>query len=629
MVRTVNDWIEARQTTKAIRFHFRTKYPNRDIKCRVIRHLRTQLQSKSKRDNGMDALVLQLNEWNATGGVGIVQYSNLVISRIIFQYPPIRQVAKLFGVVSTVDGTHNTTMHEKATLISCCCQDSFGKLCQSGAEWADGESAQSINEILQALGLEVETLITDASKASFSVVEMLHCGHILCSYHFRKHLSTAMDNLDADERKQIWESVMKCLRWQGYFDDAALVQDIDATHRLYKGKNAKLDIVLDTLKNHRFQLCAFHTKKLFGFGKSSSQLSECWNSQIKGGNTYSRFLRAQGFIETLIHMATSMRIYVDETIDRINACVTAKHVVSDWIREKIESSIRKIARCLSPEPRLQGTFEGDNGHELWLLYESVPVKGYLPAFQQKHTLKFSESGLCTCMCPYFTSTRLPCNAMVTLLARKGIVSIEHICKYLNPMWLVKNHPLFHLANIPAVRPSSSVTIATVQPFAEVSQRLNTESLRSLTIPTDINGRRAWLTSLWDQVLPASIACANEARTLAEILIRRRSALGNAHVLLVPPPLGITQSQVTSGAGPASAVLNLANGAYNRTQRGRITAARVRDPSCYSVWKTAAQGQPVKCLCGVEHVNDKKVVPYSLFRLSHSSFNSRTGCICPS
>jgi hypothetical protein len=619
MVRTVNDWLEARQGTKAIRFHFRAKYPNKDIKPRVIRHLRTQLLSKTKRDNGIDALIEQLNSWDATGGVGIIQYSNMEISRILFQYPLIREVAKVFGVVSTVDGTHNTTKHEKATLISCCCQDSFGKLCQSGASWADGENAQSIHEILEALGLNIETLITDASKASFSVVETLNCGHILCSYHFRKHLSTAMDNLDTDMRKRIWESVMKCLRWQGYQNDAHLVHDIDETHRLYKGRNAKLDIVLDTLKKYRVQLCAYHTKQIFGFGKTSSQLSECWNSQIKGGNSYSRYLRAQGFIETLIHIATSMRIYVDETITRIRECLTAKHVVSDWIRLKLECSIRKISRCLSPEPRLHGTFDGDGGHELWLLFESVPVKGYLPAFQQKHEIKFSESGLCTCTCPFYTSTRIPCNAIATLLARKGIVSIQDISKFLNPMWLVKNHPIFPLANIPAVPASTTLSLSSIPAVTastlsrgpvhvELAQRFNSDALRSLIVPTDVSGRRAWLTSLWEQVLPGSIACAQEARTMAEFLMRRRSALGNSLVLLVPPPLAVTNAQVQSGSGPMASVANLANASYDRRVRGRITIARSRDPSCYSVWKSAGLGQQVTCLCGVQHTNEKKVTP---------------------
>ena len=234
MIRTIHSWFDARQQTKAIRFHFRQKYPNKDVKKKVIRSLRTQYEHRATRNNGMDDLLKQLRIWESEGGVGKVSYSNLEISSIQFQHPLIREVAKLFGVVSTVDGTHNTTKHEKSTLISCCCQDSFGSLCQSGASFAATESAQSIREILDVLGLDVETLITDASKASFAVVEALRCNHILCSYHLRKHLSTSLENVDAAERKIIWDAVMKCLKWQGFKTERDLVAVSDLILAVYR-----------------------------------------------------------------------------------------------------------------------------------------------------------------------------------------------------------------------------------------------------------------------------------------------------------------------------------------------------------------------------------------------------------
>jgi hypothetical protein len=172
----------------------------------------------------MDELIKQLRIWDDSGGVGRIQHNNLEITGIQFQHPLIRPVAMLFGVVSTVDGTHNTCKHEKATLLTCACQDSFGSLVESGASYAVSESEQSITTVLETLGMKIETLITDASKASFAVVAQLKCGHILCSYHFRKHLSQAMENLDTDERKLVWNAVMKCMNWQGYKNDEGLVQ---------------------------------------------------------------------------------------------------------------------------------------------------------------------------------------------------------------------------------------------------------------------------------------------------------------------------------------------------------------------------------------------------------------------
>lgn len=130
----------------------------------------------------------------------------------------------MFGVVSTLDGTHNTTKHEESTLLTCACQDSFGSLCQSGASYAASESLQSLSTLVDVLGIALETAITDASKASFALAAAKKCGHVLCHYHYRKLLSQAMEYVDAGSRRAIWDAVMKCLKWQGYKTDDELVQ---------------------------------------------------------------------------------------------------------------------------------------------------------------------------------------------------------------------------------------------------------------------------------------------------------------------------------------------------------------------------------------------------------------------
>ena len=52
-----------------------------------------------------------------------------------------------------------------------------------------------------------------------------------------------------------------------------------------------------------------------------------WCPHIATGNQYSRFLRAQNYVETLIHIAMNMRLYIDETIKKIKDCVKAKQQV--------------------------------------------------------------------------------------------------------------------------------------------------------------------------------------------------------------------------------------------------------------------------------------------------------------
>ncbi len=221
-VRTICCWLDAMQSTKQIRFHFRKKYPNTDVKRRVIRSLRNR--HKKIMGDGMDLLIEKLNSWDQAGGVGKLQFANMEVAGIQVQHPLIRAIAKMFGVVTTIDGTHNTTKHEKSTLICATGLDSFGHLFHSGLAFSATENVESMHRLIELLGLDVETLISDASKASLALVQVLKCAHILCSYHYRKLFSQSMDNMSADRRKLIWESVMKALRWNGYKYDDDLMQ---------------------------------------------------------------------------------------------------------------------------------------------------------------------------------------------------------------------------------------------------------------------------------------------------------------------------------------------------------------------------------------------------------------------
>jgi hypothetical protein len=160
----------------------------------------------------------------------------------------------VFGVVSTLDGTHNTTKHEESTLLTCACQDSFGSLCQSGASYAASESLHSLSTLVDVLGIALETAITDASKASFALAGAKHCGHILCHYHFRKLLSQAMEHVDAAARKSIWNAVMKCLKWQGFKTDDELVQ-------VKPTKNSCLYFTNSQVAGHRCNHKVSHTQE--------------------------------------------------------------------------------------------------------------------------------------------------------------------------------------------------------------------------------------------------------------------------------------------------------------------------------------------------------------------------------
>lgn len=270
-----------------------------------------------------------------------------------------------------------------------------------------------------------------------------------------------------------------------------------------------------------------------------------------------------------------------------------------------------------PAARLQGTEGGDQGYEIWLLFESVPVQGYLPAFQQRHLVKFKlgDPGPCNCSCSHFTSTKLPCCAMCSVLASKNIQSFEDIAKYMEDMWLVKNHPLFQLAthsSPSAALPVAEVpSIVTTGPSNAVSD-LNREAMQQMVLPTDATGRHAVLMQLVHQIMPTTCASAALSRSLYFLLVQHRSLANHSQSILRPPITEISRAQEACGVGPASDVVNLSKvtPAYKRGSKHRVTTAKTRDPSCYTIHKTAAQGAEVECLCGEKHINDHKVCLFS-------------------
>ena len=153
------------------------------------------------------------------------------------------------------------------------------------------------------------------------------------------------------------------------------------------------------------------------------------------------------------------------------------------------------------------------------------------------------------------------------------------------------------------------------------QNFNDVALRATSLPSDAAGRSSVLASLWSQVFTPSVQSVQHCRNLYELLVRHRASLTHSSNLLVAPPTTLTQAQLTAQAGPITAVLNLSARDYNPAARRRVSTARAKDPSCYSVHKTAGNGQQVTCLCGVGHINDHKVRRlYSCLLLHVISFN---------
>jgi hypothetical protein len=216
----INAWLVGGISTKIIRLKFRKAFgnPPTDVARRVVRKLRAAQKARVD-PHEMDRLLKFLAEWQAAGGVGMVKHTNWRITTVVMQHPLIRKVAQVFGRVTTLDGTHNTTRYEGATLIDAATQDSFGKTVYTGCQYSEAESEDAITSMMEALGLAdiVQTVISDNSKAAAAYIagapRLIH--HVLCFWHFRKNFSQSLETLNHEERTEIWDAVMTILKWRG------------------------------------------------------------------------------------------------------------------------------------------------------------------------------------------------------------------------------------------------------------------------------------------------------------------------------------------------------------------------------------------------------------------------------
>jgi hypothetical protein len=205
--------------------------------------------------------------------------------------------------------------------------------------------------------------------------------------------------------------------------------------------------------------------------------------------------------------------------------------------------------------------------------------------------------------------------MCAILATKNIQSIEAISHHMDGMWLIRNHPIYPIAMALVASAGEVLQEAVAVPHATPAkknvaiERLNADAMRTIQLPTDASSRRHVLSTLFEQVLSRTAACASSSSDLHAFLVQHRSKLSQSQTLFVPPPSAISGRQTSAGMGPAAEVPNRANAprrGYNPAAKKRVTTAKITDPTKYSTHKSAGFNQPVTCQCGCTYNNEKKV-----------------------
>jgi hypothetical protein len=203
-------------STKLVRYHFRQKFAGSEITRKCVRAARTAL--KPDDPHAMDRLVNLMETYQKGGGVGKIMHRNFRIQTIIMQHPLMREVAKAFGKVTTVDGTHNTSKYDNSTLLNATSLDSFGKMAPIGCLYNESENESSLVQLLTELGIfdVLETLITDNSKAALALsLSHPRIAHILCRWHWFKNFNKVMDHVTHKDKKVLYDAVNKVIKWRG------------------------------------------------------------------------------------------------------------------------------------------------------------------------------------------------------------------------------------------------------------------------------------------------------------------------------------------------------------------------------------------------------------------------------
>jgi hypothetical protein len=185
-------WLEARMVTAQVRYHFRQKFIGSEITRKCVRKMREQLK-KDLDPHAMDRLVDIVHEYAKNGGVGRIRHDQFRIKSIVMQHPLMREIARVFGICVTVDGTHKTSKYESSTLVNCVCMDSFGKLACCGVLFNESESESAIEDLLNECGITnvLKTLISDESKAALSFISK-HPRRYVVELIFKQPASSLM-----------------------------------------------------------------------------------------------------------------------------------------------------------------------------------------------------------------------------------------------------------------------------------------------------------------------------------------------------------------------------------------------------------------------------------------------------
>ena len=210
---------------RLIQWNFTKKFPNRKPVSDLISTMRLkhQLSQYGLQSDNVAALQKTLEEHNAQGGVGNVEWDALLqISRMVVLRPDMVPFLKKYGRVLICDATHGITM-AKFRLFTVVVVDSLLHSTLVAYAFVRTEAAVELSWIFKSLGVEGGVVfVSDDNPAARVLCDELQWIHILCQWHYAKNWVKACNKakITRQEQHQFGDTLFHLMTSVNFKDDA-------------------------------------------------------------------------------------------------------------------------------------------------------------------------------------------------------------------------------------------------------------------------------------------------------------------------------------------------------------------------------------------------------------------------
>jgi len=260
-------------------------FPGHLYSDKLLHNYIHKLRSLRSRDNPINKLLDYGTKLNSNGGLFVTRVdSDNRVNHIVIQTATQKLFQEEYGDFFVIDGTHGTNIHGMILILPCVV-DCLGKTKPIGTILCKSESFEDIHLGFRLLNLGKRnntkfvnqikrpkiTIMTDGAEGFAKACRSLGFNHVLCTYHFMRHINTTTGGMNNNLQKYYVKLYNDLLF--GSFNK----QDFETKYYELRATIKNFDVALkfvETLYKHREKVAFSYVAKLFTAGCRASQRGE-------------------------------------------------------------------------------------------------------------------------------------------------------------------------------------------------------------------------------------------------------------------------------------------------------------------------------------------------------------------